>query len=52
MRSYWRVWAKSIGEKAGKTDRESDLIALIRTGIVVLMVITNVIIVLGVWRHW
>jgi len=48
----WRLWTKALGEKSGSTDREADCIALIRTFIVVLSLVTNVIIVLGVIRHW
>ena len=29
--SLWRWWAKALGEKACKDDRESDRIAVIRT---------------------
>ena len=52
MRNVWRIWAKSIGEKSGATDEESDKIALIRTCIVLCYIITNVFIVAGVIRHW
>jgi len=31
----WRLWAKALGEKHGRTDSEADKIALIRTIIVV-----------------
>jgi len=27
----WRIWAKALGEKYGRTDREADTIAGIRT---------------------
>jgi len=30
-KSLWRWWAKALGEKASKCDKESDSIALIRT---------------------
>lgn len=36
----WRLWAKSIGEKEGTTDREADKIAMIRTAIVAVNIIT------------
>lgn len=52
MRYYWRIWAKAIGEKVGKNDRESDLIAMIRTSLVIFMLATNVVIMVSVWRHW
>jgi hypothetical protein len=52
MKKLWRIWAKSLGEKAGATDRESDKIAVIRTVILSLYIITNLFIVSGVIRHW
>ena len=48
----WRLWAKALGEKHGKTDTEADTIALIRTIIVATYIITNLFIVAGVMRHW
>ena len=51
-KTAWRWWAKAIGEKASKCDRESDKIALIRTFIFATYLITNAFIVSGVIRHW
>lgn len=51
-RNAWRWWAKAIGEKASKCDRESDRIAVIRTIIFATYLITNCFIVAGVVRHW
>ena len=51
-KTVWRLWAKAIGEKASKDDRESDHIAYIRTVIFLTYLITNVFIVAGVIRHW
>ena len=51
-RTTWRWWAKALGEKASKCDRESDKIAIIRTLIFVTYLITNCFIVAGVIRHW
>jgi hypothetical protein len=48
----WRLWAKALGEKAGNTDQEADLIACFRTFIVLSYVITNGVIIAGVIRHW
>lgn len=48
----WRLWAKALGEKHGKTDKEADQIALIRTAIVLVYMITNLFIIAGVIRHW
>ena len=52
MKKFWKLWAKALGEKAGKSDKEADLVAIIRTVIVSLYLITNLFIVAGVIRHW
>ena len=31
LTNWWRIWAQSLGEKVGDTDREADTIAIIRT---------------------
>ena len=49
---FWRLWAKSLGEKSGATDKEADRIAVIRTVIVLCYIITNFFIIAGVIRHW
>jgi hypothetical protein len=51
-RTIWRYWAKAIGEKASKCDKESDTVAGIRTFIFATYLITNCFIVAGVIRHW
>ena len=48
----WRLWAKALGEKSGKDDREADTIAWIRTLIFVSYLVTNVAIVANAVRHW
>jgi len=52
LSNIWRLWAKSLGEKAGNTDTEADRIACIRTIIVLIYIITNFFIIAGVIRHW
>ena len=51
-KTLWRWWAKALGEKACKNDRESDRIALIRTVIFMTYLVTNAFIIAGVIRHW
>lgn len=48
----WRLWAKALGDKYGKDDREADKIAWIRTAIILFYILTNVFIIAGVIRHW
>ena len=51
-KSAWRIWAKALGEKSGKNDREADIIACIRTFILLAYMVTNVAIVANAVRHW
>jgi hypothetical protein len=48
----WRLWAKALGEKASSNNEEADKIALIRTVILLIYLITNLFIVAGVIHHW
>jgi hypothetical protein len=48
----WRIWAKALGEKAGKHNREADTIAIVRTFIFASYLITNITIVANAVRHW
>ena len=51
-KSAWRIWAKALGEKSGKDDREADIVARIRTLIFVSYLVTNMAIVANAVRHW
>ena len=46
-RSIWRYWALALGQKDGRSNKEADKIALIRTFIMVQLVITNGFIIAG-----
>jgi hypothetical protein len=48
----WKLWAKALGEKASPDDTEADVIAYIRTAIILLYILTNIVITAGVIRHW
>ena len=51
-KSIWRIWAKALGEKGSKCDREADIIAIVRTFIFATYLITNIAIVANAIRHW
>jgi len=52
LKRTWRIWAKALGQKEGKSDTEADRVALIRTLIVLFYIVTNFFIIAGVIRHW
>ena len=31
LNKWWRIWAKSLGEKVGETDKQANVVAGIRT---------------------
>ena len=51
-KTIWRLFAKALGEKSGKNDREADIVAGIRTFILISYMVTNVAIVSNAVRHW
>ena len=48
----WRLWCYALGRKEGRKKREADIIAAIRTFILLTYFVTNCFIVAGVIRHW
>ena len=50
--SLWRLWAKALGEKASECDKEADTIALFRTIIAGVNLVTCLFIIAGILRHW
>lgn len=52
MKNIWRIWAKSLGEKAGNSNKEADKIAITRTIIILIYLVTNGFIIAGIIRHW
>lgn len=55
FKSAWRIWAKSLGEKVGETDKQANIVAIIRTFWWLLHVVTCFFIIihnghnLGMW---
>ena len=52
MRVLWKLWAKALGEKASNNSTEADRVAIIRTIIALINMITCLFIVAGIIRHW
>ena len=50
--NIWRIIAKSLGEKTGKTDKEADQVAVVRLIAFLSILITNSFIVANALRHW
>lgn len=52
LRRIWRIWAKALGDKSGASNREADLIAVVRTVIIGVNFITCFFIMAGVVHNW
>ena len=50
--NLWYYWCKAIGDKAHTNDEKADVVAIIRTMIVLSYITTNMFIIAGVIRHW
>ena len=48
----WRWWSYALGRKEGRSQKDADAIALIRTVILLMYMTTNCFIIAGVIRHW
>ena len=48
----WKIWCKALGQKEGKNNREADAVAVVRTLILLVYMVTNCFIMAGVVRHW
>ena len=52
MKKLWRIWAKALGEKASTDNTEADVIAGIRTLIVIVNFITCFFIMANIIHNW
>jgi hypothetical protein len=48
----WRLWCLSLGDKASDDSNEADMVAIMRTIVVLVNFGTCFFIVAGVLRHW
>ena len=52
LTNAWRLWSYALGRKEGRSDKEANIVAGIRTLILLTYFVTNCFIVAGVIRHW
>ena len=50
--SFWKTWARALGEKVGEDSRRADRVAWIRTFIVLQAIIFNIFIVINILLSW
>ena len=48
----WKLWAMSLGEKASEDSKDADLVATIRTFIVVINVVCAILIMTNIVHNW
>lgn len=52
IKKLWTLWAKSLGDKSSELDREADIVAIMRTFIVLINIVTCIFIVFNILRKW
>lgn len=50
--TLWRLWAKALGEKASENDTEADAVAIFRTVLAAINLVTCIFIIASILRHW
>jgi hypothetical protein len=48
----WRLWALALGEKSSTDNNEADKVTLIRTSIVAIYILANIMIMVNIVHHW
>jgi hypothetical protein len=51
-KTVWRLWALALGEKTGRDEKEADIVAFIRTIVLISYMVTNGFIIANALRHW
>lgn len=51
-KSFWRHWARALGEKIGEDDKKADTVARIRTFFILQAIITNALIAANILVNW
>lgn len=53
IKNVWKIWADTLGVKADiNDDKHSDKVAIIRTLILLVYLITNIFIIINIIKHW
>jgi len=52
VKHAWKLWARAIGEKTGTSDRDADIVAAIRTTIVLVNFVTCIFIMTNIAGWW
>jgi hypothetical protein len=52
VHKVWYLWAKALGDKSGKTNRDADIVAIFRSIIVLVNFVTCFFIMSGVIHQW
>jgi len=50
--NFWKIWAKTLGNKISKSNSEADVAAILRTLWILLHIITCFAIIANAIRHW
>jgi len=50
--TLWRLWAKALGEKASDNSAEADDVAIFRTVLAAINLVTCIFIIASILRHW
>ena len=52
IKRAWKLWALSLGERPNDSERDSDIVASIRTVIALINITACILIILNIFSGW
>ena len=52
MERFWKLWAMSLGQKATEDKRDADTVAMIRSIIVAINLLSAILLIINVIHKW
>ena len=52
LKNLWKTWCLALGNKASDSDFESDMVAIVRTILIITTITAEIFLCANVIHHW
>ena len=52
MKGFWKLWAMSLGQKATENESDADTVAMIRSVIVGINILSAILLIINIIHKW
>jgi len=52
MKGFWKLWAMSLGQKATENKSDADMVAMIRSVIVGINILSAILLIINIIHKW